>query len=98
MVFTVLALSQIGHVFAIRSDHEYLFKRGVFSNMPLVGAALITFVLQILVIYLPAANKVFKTSPLSLTDLAVCLILSTVVFHAVELEKFVKSKKRKRNN
>lgn len=95
MVFTVLALSQIGHVLAIRSDYQLLYKRGILSNLPLFGAALLTLVLQLIVIYLPAANKIFKTNPLSLNDLVVCLLLSTVVFHAVELEKFIKKKIRK---
>lgn len=35
MVFTVLALSQMGHVLAIRSERESLFSQGLFSNMPL---------------------------------------------------------------
>lgn len=98
MVFTVLALSQIGHVLAIRSDYELLYKRGLFSNLPLIGAAILTLVLQLMVIYLPAANKIFKTNPLSLTDLIICLLLSTVVFHAVELEKFIKKRIRKNKN
>ena len=34
MVFTVLALSQLGHVLAIRSERESLFSLGVFSNLP----------------------------------------------------------------
>lgn len=96
MVFTVLALSQIGHVMAIRSDYDLLYKRGIFSNLPLLGAALLTLILQLMVVYLPVANKVFKTNPLSLNDLAICLLLSTVVFHAVELEKFIKKRIRKK--
>ncbi|WP_295121156.1 cation-translocating P-type ATPase [uncultured Chitinophaga sp.] len=89
MVFTVLSLSQLGHVMAIRSD-ELIFKRGFFSNMPLVGAVLFTLGLQLGVIYLPFANTIFKTQPLTLQELGICVALSLVVFHAVELEKFIK--------
>jgi Ca2+-transporting ATPase len=46
MVFTVLCLSQMGHVIAIRSERESIFTQGFFSNKPLVGAFLLTFVLQ----------------------------------------------------
>ncbi|MEZ4822511.1 MAG: cation-translocating P-type ATPase C-terminal domain-containing protein [Ignavibacteria bacterium] len=60
--------------------------------------ALLTLVLQLMVIYLPAANKVFKTNPLSMTDLVICLLLSTVVFHAVELEKYIKKNQIKKNS
>ncbi|HEY0669057.1 MAG TPA: cation-translocating P-type ATPase [Sphingobacteriaceae bacterium] len=90
MVFTVLSLSQLGHVFAIRSDYESIFKKGVFTNLPLLGAIVFTFLLQLGVIYLPFANKIFKTQPLSVSELGVCVLLATVVFHAVELEKWIK--------
>ena len=46
MVFTVLTLSQMGNVLAIRSERESLFRQGLFSNLPLLGAVLLTFGLQ----------------------------------------------------
>jgi Ca2+-transporting ATPase len=92
MVFTVLSLSQLGHVLAIRSDRTFLYKQGVFSNLPLLGSVLLTFGLQMLVIYLPFMNDVFKTRPLSLNELIICLVMSAVVFHAVELEKWIKAR------
>ena len=97
MVFTVLSLTQLGHVLAIRSERQYLFKQGIFSNPLLIFAILLTFVLQLAVIYLPAANTVFKTQPLTLNELLACILISSIVFHAVELEKFIKSRIRKRN-
>jgi len=90
MVFTVLSLSQLGHVLAIRSDKDFLYKQGLFSNLFILLAVMITFLLQLLVIYLPVANKIFKTQPLSLTELFICIVLSAIVFHAVELEKYIK--------
>jgi Ca2+-transporting ATPase len=47
MVFTVLSLTQLGHVMAIRSDHEFIFKKGIFSNMPLFIVLIFTFILQL---------------------------------------------------
>ncbi len=47
-----------------------------------------TLVLQLAQIYLPFFQKYFETVPLSLFDLTVCFALSTVVFWAVEFEKF----------
>ena len=93
MVFTVLCLSQMGHVLAIRSERESLFSQGIFSNKPLVGAFMLTFVLQMATIYVPQLNIVFKTTPLTFGQLAVTLALSTVVFFAVELEKLVKRRR-----
>jgi Ca2+-transporting ATPase len=87
MVFTVLTLSQLGHVLAIRSEHESLFSLGLFSNRPLIAALLLTFALQMAALYVPWLNPIFKTEPLSLAELAACLALSSVVFVGVEIEK-----------
>ena len=97
MVFTVLSLSQLGHVLAIRSDRVFLYKQGLFSNLPMLGAILLTFLLQLAVIYLPFANSVLKTQPLTFNELVICLAVSAIVFHAVELEKWIKYKLKVRN-
>ena len=97
MVFTVLSLTQLGHVLAVRSDRDFLYKQGILTNLPLLGAVLLTFVLQLAVIYLPFANELLKTQPLSMNELAICIVASAVVFHAVELEKLFKKKIRKNN-
>ena len=90
MVFTVLSLSQMGHVLAIRSERESLFTQGLISNVPLSSAVLLTVLLQLSVIYLPWFGPVFKTQPLSAFELLLCLMLSSVVFIAVEIEKAVR--------
>jgi Ca2+-transporting ATPase len=90
MVFTVLCLSQMGHVLAIRSERRSFFKQGALSNKPLLGAVLLTLVLQIATIYVPFLNPIFKTKPLTAWELVVTILLSTVVFVAVELRKAVR--------
>ncbi|OGP50121.1 MAG: ATPase [Deltaproteobacteria bacterium RBG_13_43_22] len=87
MVFTVLCLTQLGHVMAIRSEKESLFRQGLFTNKPLLGAVILTFSLQMAAIYVPFLNPIFKTVPLTFNELVMTLILSTGVFWAVELEK-----------
>ncbi|WP_200907039.1 cation-translocating P-type ATPase [Desulfatitalea tepidiphila] len=97
MVFTVLCLSQMGHVLAIRSEQDSFFKQGAFSNKPLLGAVLLTFALQMATIYVPVLNPIFKTAPLTAGELVITLLLSTVVFLAVEIEKTIKRSKLKRS-
>jgi Ca2+-transporting ATPase len=92
MVFTVLSLSQLGHVLAVRSDRTFLYKQGFFSNLPLFLSVLATFVLQIGVIYSPFMNNLFKTQPLTLNELILCILISIIVFHAVELEKWIRKR------
>jgi Ca2+-transporting ATPase len=88
MVFTVLCLSQLGHALAIRSERDSTFRLGLWSNPVLMGAVLFTLALQLATIYVPALNPVFKTEPLALDELLVCLAASTFVFFAVEVEKW----------
>jgi len=89
MVFTTLTLSQMGNALAIRSERETLFQLGLLSNKPLLGAVLLTFLLQIGVVYLPPLQELFKTDALSLGELAISLVLSTVVFWGIEIEKWL---------
>ncbi len=88
LVFTTLTLSQMGNALAIRSGRESFFKIGLFTNKALLGAVLLTFVLQLAVVYVPFMQELFKTVALSPIDLAISLGLSTVVFWGVELEKW----------
>jgi Ca2+-transporting ATPase len=89
MTFTVLALSQLGHVLAIRSERDSLFRVGLLSNLPLLAAVTLTAGLQVGILYIPALRPVFKTVPLTASELGLCLLLSLVVFVAVEVEKWV---------
>lgn len=87
MVFTVMCLTQLGHVLAIRSEKESLFRQGLFSNKPLLGAVVMSFIFQLATIYTPFLNPIFKTVPLTLNELLFTLVLSSIVFFAVEAEK-----------
>jgi Ca2+-transporting ATPase len=88
MVFTVLCLSQLGHALAIRSERDSTFALGFWSNPLLMATVVFTLGLQLATIYVPALNPIFKTEPLDWDELLLCLALSTVVFFAVEAEKW----------
>ena len=98
MVFTVLACSQLGHVLAIRSERASLFTQGLLSNVPLTGAITLTVASQFAVLYVPALNEIFATEPLSLVELAAALGVSSLVFVAVEIEKWVKRTRTRRDS
>jgi Ca2+-transporting ATPase len=89
MVFTVLTLSQLAHVLAIRSEKESFFSIGFFSNLPMAATIILTFLLQMSTIYVPAFNAIFKTEPLAGGELLFCLAMSSIVFFAVEAEKLL---------
>jgi Ca2+-transporting ATPase len=90
MAFTTLCFSQLGHVMAMRSNKDSVFKIGIFSNKPLLGALFLTFLLQLMIIYVPFFNDIFKTQPLTVYEIGITLAVSSIVFWAVEIEKMVK--------
>ena len=90
MTFTVLTLSQLGHVLAIRSERESLFRQGLFSNKAIAGAVALTIALQMSTLYMPPLTRVFRTAPLTAGELAACFGVAAVIFFAVELEKLIR--------
>ncbi len=93
VTFTVLCLCQLAHVLAIRSDRESLFTQGLRSNTPLLGAVILTVLLQLAAVYVPFLNGIFWTEPLSAGELAVCVAAASAVFVAVEGEKWLKRRR-----
>jgi Ca2+-transporting ATPase len=87
MIFAVLVFCQTGLALAVRSTRDSIFSQGLFSNTPLLGAVLLTFVLQLAVIYVPVLQTFFRTCALTAQELGVCLVLASTAFWAVELEK-----------
>jgi Ca2+-transporting ATPase len=96
MVFTTLTLSQMSHVMAIRSGDESLFRVGLLSNKPLLGAVILTFVLQLLAIYVPFFQGFLETEALPIADFAIAVALSTLIFWGVEVEKWLARRKSSR--
>ena len=90
MLFTTLTLSQMAHASVIRSRLDSIFTIGLFSNPALVGAVALTFVLQMLVVYLPPMQEIFGTQALSIGELAIALGSSASIFVVVEIEKAIK--------
>lgn len=86
MAFTVLCLSQLGHAMAIRSERDSVFSLP--NNRFLTWTVLGTLALQLATIYVPFLHPVFKTDTLTALELLVCLGASSIVFFAVELEKW----------
>jgi Ca2+-transporting ATPase len=64
MAFTTLVFFQLFQVFDCRSEERGIFEVGLFSNPYLVGAVLISTLMQLSVIYFPPLQVIFKTVPL----------------------------------
>jgi Ca2+-transporting ATPase len=85
--FIVLACSQLFHSFNCRSSHESIVSLGFFTNSKLVYATLISFILQMSVVYVPFLQTVFKTLPLGWSDWIMVLVISSFPLWAMEIVK-----------
>jgi Ca2+-transporting ATPase len=88
--FIVLACSQLFHAFNCRNREKSLFRIGVFSNRLLIATVGISFLLQLAVVYVPFLQQIFRTAPLSLSDWAMIIMVSSFPFWAVELVKLTR--------
>jgi len=93
MAFSTLMFFQMFNVLNCRSEFNSLFKVGLFTNMRLWGAILMSIIMQVIVIHTPL-NTFFKTIPLSLMDWVYVILISSSVFVIVEIYKFVVVKVR----
>jgi Ca2+-transporting ATPase len=89
MAFSALVLLQLGNALAVRSERESFFTLGWRSNIALSAAVAATLAIQLALVYLPPLQPIFETQALSLVELAVVLAASTVVFAAIEVEKWL---------
>jgi Ca2+-transporting ATPase len=95
MLFTVLTLSQMFHVMAIRLDRESLFVAGPLSNPLLFGAVILTLLLQFALIYVPFLQDLFGTTALSLSHLLIAFALSSIIFWVIEAQKWFERRREK---
>ncbi|HEY9645883.1 MAG TPA: HAD-IC family P-type ATPase, partial [Chroococcidiopsis sp.] len=88
ILFTVLTFSETVIALAVRSERDSLFQIGLFSNPPLLGAIALTLALHLAILYIPLCQSLFQTVPLSWHELGLSLAMSTVVFWAIEGQKW----------
>ncbi len=89
IIFTTLTFAQVFFALSVRSEKGSFFRRPG-GNPWLLAAVLITLALQFLVIYLPPAQNIFGTVPLSASELTVVILAGSSAFWLAELEKLVR--------
>ncbi|NMB56207.1 MAG: cation-translocating P-type ATPase [Leptolinea sp.] len=87
MAFVTLCLSELIRAYAARSERYSTFKIGFFSNKWMNLAVLSSFLLVMMVVYVPFFNPIFNTQPLELVEWAEVIPLFIVPFIAAELIK-----------
>jgi Ca2+-transporting ATPase len=87
MVFTTLCIAQMGHALAVRSNTRLTAEMNPLSNPYLLGAVVLTTLLQLSLVYVEPLRSFFGTSYLTGEQLLICLGFSSLMFIWIELEK-----------
>ncbi len=90
MAFTVLALSELVHVFNIRNNKKSIFKTGILSNKKLILACLGSALLMIVILVVPALRHIFSIPVLPVMNIIEIVILVLMPLVIVELFKLFK--------
>lgn len=85
--FAVLSCAQLVHALNCRHQVQSLFTLGVLSNLKLVLAIGVSFILQVLVVTVPFLAVIFKTEPLNARDWLLVLVLSSLPLWLMEMVK-----------
>ena len=90
MAFVTLALSELVHVFNVRDNKKTIFKTGIFNNMKLIGAIIISAVLMFVILLIPGLREIFSIPVLPKENIIelICLVLAPIVI--VEIFKLLK--------
>ena len=90
MAFTVLALSELVHVFNIRNNKKSIFKTGVFNNSKLILATAVSAGLMLIVLFVPALRNIFSIPVLPAMNILETVILVFIPIVVVEIFKLLK--------
>lgn len=95
MAFSTLIICELLRSYTARSIDKTVFEIGVFTNKKLVMATVFSFLLMLVVIYVPVLNDAFGLMDLGPREIAVVLGSSVIPLVAGEIQKKVRFKKNK---
>ncbi|MGR5589532.1 cation-translocating P-type ATPase [Peptoniphilus grossensis] len=95
MAFSTLIICELLRSYTARSIDKTVFEIGVFTNKKLVLATLFSFMLMLVVIYVPVLNDAFGLMDLGPREIAVVLGSSVIPLVAGEIQKKVRFRKNK---
>ncbi len=90
MAFTVLALSELVHVFNIRNNKKSVFKTNPFNNKMLLLAIFASALLMIIILMVPGLRNIFSIPVLPLTNILEIIGLVFLPLVIVEIFKLLK--------
>jgi Ca2+-transporting ATPase len=89
MAFTALVMFQLWNSLNCRSEDRSFFSIGIFSNAYLIIAIIVSLLLQGFILYSPWLEGIFSSYKPGVNDLLTIFLLTSIVFIAIELKKFL---------
>lgn len=93
LMFTALAMMQVGRALSSRSFLEPFWKQPLRTNKVLVGMILAVVALQLFVVYTPGVQTFFSAVSLSGASIGLCVAFALVVLTIMELLKAFERRK-----
>lgn len=90
MAFSVLALSQLVHIFNVRDNKNSILKTNPFNNKTLIGAIIISALLMITILAVPVLRQIFSIWALPMENILEVIILVFSPLIIVEIFKLLK--------
>ena len=86
MAFISMGLLELVHSFNIKSEQS-IFKIGILENKFLIGSFILGFLVQTIVVIIPALAQIFKLVPLNQTQWIITIGISILPIPIMELQK-----------
>lgn len=90
MAFVTLILCELLRSYTSRSIDKTLMQIGIFSNKRLVIATIFSFLLMLVVVYVPVLNDAFGLMRLGTREIAVVVVASFIPLVAGEIQKVIR--------
>ncbi len=97
-VFTTLVLTQLLHTFNFRFEDKGIFRKNIFENKYLNLAVIVSILLQVVIIYIPWLQGIFKTADLGLYHWLLIIASSIVPVLIINFINELIYKKRRADN
>lgn len=90
LAFTTLVFAEVLRSFAARDPDRLLWEVGAFSNLKLIGVVLLTFALQLSLLFVPAFRVIFGLEAVGPAAIAAAIAVAFVPVSALELSKLAR--------
>ncbi|MGV6943680.1 cation-translocating P-type ATPase [Sphingobacterium kyonggiense] len=95
MAFLTIIACQLFYSLSFRNERKSILQVGLFSNLYLIGAIVLGFALQLMVLFIPVMRESFKLQLISVQDWGIILLFGLVPMLINELIKWVYRIRRK---